>query len=570
MDTHDRTAQHIKDSLDTKNLAECLTPTGRFSYCALCATSLSCLYKDHVHNEFKLDCLRILCNHLKLMLQLRTMQEMASCELPLDAKVYVRSLKKEEVLKDGLMIIVQDLLLLAISNGTYDARWRVLILYVTRIFDLDLNIVDNFELQVVNCLSNFLPAQTEQEQADAARRNNISKTKRFAMIGLASVGGGILIGLTGGLAAPLIGSGLASVLGSSAIFGAIGTIGGSAVIGSLFGVAGASLTGYKMHKRVGDIEEFQFHKLSTDTETGDVHLHITIVISGWLSDERESSYIQPWEYLRDSPEQYYLRYESSYLLELGKAMDYFLSFAVSVAVQESLKYTVLSGLMAAIAWPAGILGLSSVIDNPWGVCCRRSAQVGKQLADTLLTHSHGNRPVTLIGYSLGARVIYYCLREMSQREKCHGIVQNAILIGTPCTRNSSEWNKITQVVAGRVVNAYCRSDWLLKFLYRTLSMQANGVAGLEAVQSSNDRIENIDLTSIVSGHFDYPQKLSEILMFIGINVDESAKLKHQIISTQSMPEGMCEKLNINNHFDNMKKSKSEIDLAIMSKNNEGQ
>lgn len=45
---------------------------------------------------------------------------------------------------------------------------------------------------------------------------------------------------------------------------------------------------------------------------------------------------------------------------------------------------------------------------------------------------------------------------MSQREKCHGIIQNAILIGTPCTRNSSEWNKITQIVAGRIVNAYCR------------------------------------------------------------------------------------------------------------------
>jgi len=45
--------------------------------------------------------------------------------------------------------------------GTYDARWRVLILYINRVFDLDLNIVDNFELTVVNCLSNFLPAQTE-------------------------------------------------------------------------------------------------------------------------------------------------------------------------------------------------------------------------------------------------------------------------------------------------------------------------------------------------------------------------------------------------------------------------
>jgi len=45
--------------------------------------------------------------------------------------------------------------------GIYDARWRVLILYVTRVFDLDLSVVDNFELSVVNCLSNFLPVQTE-------------------------------------------------------------------------------------------------------------------------------------------------------------------------------------------------------------------------------------------------------------------------------------------------------------------------------------------------------------------------------------------------------------------------
>lgn len=45
--------------------------------------------------------------------------------------------------------------------GTYDSRWRVLILYVTRVFDLHLNTVDNFELKVVNCLSNFKPAQSE-------------------------------------------------------------------------------------------------------------------------------------------------------------------------------------------------------------------------------------------------------------------------------------------------------------------------------------------------------------------------------------------------------------------------
>jgi len=31
-------------------------------------------------------------------------------------------------------------------------------------------------------------------------------------------------------------------------------------------------------------------------------------------------------------------------------------------------------------------------------------------------------------------------------------------------------------------------------------MHANGVAGLQAIQSVNDRIENIDLTDIVSGN----------------------------------------------------------------------
>jgi len=68
------------------------------------------------------------------------------------------------------------------------------------------------------------------------------------------------------------------------------------------------------------------------------------------------------------------------------------------------------GLINAIAWPASLITLASVIDNPWGVCCRRSAEVGKLLAEVLLSREQGQRPVTLIGFSLGARVIYYCLR----------------------------------------------------------------------------------------------------------------------------------------------------------------
>ena len=46
-----------------------------------------------------------------------------------------------------------------------------------------------------------------------------------------------------------------------------------------------------------------------------------------------------------SREQYTLRYESKYLVELGRAIDYFMSIAVSVAVQKTLMETALAGFI---------------------------------------------------------------------------------------------------------------------------------------------------------------------------------------------------------------------------------
>lgn len=40
--------------------------------------------------------------------------------------------------------------------------------------------------------------------------------------------------------------------------------------------------------------------------------------------------------------------------------------------------------MAAIAWPAALLSVSNVIDNPWSVSMQRSVTTGRQLAEVLL------------------------------------------------------------------------------------------------------------------------------------------------------------------------------------------
>jgi len=98
------------------------------------------------------------------------------------------------------------------------------------------------------------------------------------MIGAAGVGGGLVIGLTGGLAAPIVAGALAGIFGTTFFASAAGI----AIITSLFGVTGAGLTGYRMARRVKDVEEFEF-----DLMRGGDRMNVSIFISGWLTSEED-------------------------------------------------------------------------------------------------------------------------------------------------------------------------------------------------------------------------------------------------------------------------------------------
>jgi len=100
----------------------------------------------------------------------------------------------------------------------------------------------------------------------------------------------------------------------------------------------------------------------------------------------------------------------------------------------------------------------------------RAQQLGIVMADILATYRQGKRPVTLIGYSLGARAIFVCLQELARRNLL-GIVEDAFLIGTPAPSEPNAWNEASKAVAGRFVNAYATNDWFLAFVYRATSVQ---------------------------------------------------------------------------------------------------
>uniref|UniRef100_A0A0K0CXB5 Transmembrane and coiled-coil domain-containing protein 4 n=1 Tax=Angiostrongylus cantonensis TaxID=6313 RepID=A0A0K0CXB5_ANGCA len=421
-----------------------------------------------------------------------------------DIATLITTIKDDRLVKEnGTIIVLSNLAVAFINSGNYDARYRVLLRHIATLLCV---VWEEFE----DC---FLPRQAKQIREKTQRKKKI---KRFLLVGAAGGVGGVLIGLTGGLAAPLVAAGAGALIGSGAA--GLATTAGAAVLGTTLGMAGAGLAGYKMNKRVGAIEEFAVEALSDG-----LSLHCTLVVSGWIEEDTPcgEAFERQWKRLNMSREQYTLRYESKYLQELGKAMDYIMSFAVSVAIQQTLMETALAGLLAAVAWPVTILSAASVLDNPWSVCVARAAEVGEHLAEVLLSRSHGKRPISLIGFSLGARVIYHCLLAMNKRAESAGIIEDVILLGAPVSASPKQWSQLCSVVGGRIINGYCETDWLLRFLYRTMCVQFT-IAGTGPVddKSNKKKIFNYNLSHIVKGHLDYSRKLTEVLAAVGVRVKE--------------------------------------------------
>jgi pimeloyl-ACP methyl ester carboxylesterase len=134
----------------------------------------------------------------------------------------------------------------------------------------------------------------------------------------------------------------------------------------------------------------------------------------------------------------------------------------------------------------------------------------------LIQRHLGVRPITLIGFSLGARVIFYALLELA-RLKQYGIVQDVILLGATVTAPTRTWNSARSVVSGRFINGYARNDWVLNYLFRATSGGLNTVAGLRAIEGVHG-LENVDVTDKIAGHMSYRTFMPLILDQLGFPV----------------------------------------------------
>jgi hypothetical protein len=390
---------------------------------------------------------------------LPTYEEHAGEELP-EAKLPSQLPNTETIDVDIRWTILCDLFLVLIADSHYDSRSRKLLEIVGEYLGVPWLDICRFEKRVTDALEMQEAANKENwnEDEHMENRRKMARNRRLMMMGLATVGGGLVIGLSAGLLAPVIGAGLAagfSTIGVAGTSGFLAGAGGAAIITTTGVVTGGTIAVRASNRRTGAVKTFEYRPLHNNKR-----VNLIVTVSGWMTGKVDDVRLPFSTVDPIMGDIYSVFWEPEMLQSMGQTINILATEALTQGLQQILGSTILIGLMAALQLPIVLTKLAYLIDNPWSVSVTRADAAGLILADSLIDRNLGSRPVTLVGFSIGSRVIFACLRELANKGQC-GIVQNVYLFGTPVVVNKDEYLKARSIVSGRFVNGYARNDWIL-------------------------------------------------------------------------------------------------------------
>ncbi|KAL1112239.1 hypothetical protein V6Z11_D02G114900 [Gossypium hirsutum] len=390
-------------------------------------------------------------------------------EKPIEEGKLLSEERKLTVLYELLSSCVADYVTDGGSKG-YDARHRVALRLLATWLNVKWTKMEAMEI-IVAC---NLIVRLKNEDAEQFGKSKNDKWKQAGIIGASALTGGSLVALTG--------------------------------------AAGAGLAGSRTVIRIEDLDEFEF--IQTGLYHNQGRLAVGILISGIAFEEED--FLRPWENYNDNLERYVLKWESKNLIALNAGiMEWITSKVASNLLQGGAMLTVLSTLLAEEPLPAALLAASDLIDSAWAIAVDRSDKAGKLLAELLISGLQGHRPVTLVGFSLGARVILKCLQCLAETQGDNaGLVERVVLLGAPIPIKDEKWEDARKMVAGRFVNVYHTNDWTLGIIFRA-SVLSTGLAGIQPVQLRG--IENVDATEYVEGHSSYLWMTKEILRQLDVD-----------------------------------------------------
>ena len=179
--------------------------------------------------------------------------------------------------------VLCDLFLVLIADSIYDSRSRVLLERVGSAMEVSWLEICRFEKRVTDSLEMQEAANKEtwDEAEHMENRRKLALKRKYMMMGLATVGGSLVIGLSAGLLAPVIGAGLAAgftTIGVAGTSSFLAGAGGTALIASGAVVTGGTIAVRASHRRTGAVQTFEYRPLHNNKR-----VNLIVTISGWMN-----------------------------------------------------------------------------------------------------------------------------------------------------------------------------------------------------------------------------------------------------------------------------------------------
>jgi hypothetical protein len=179
--------------------------------------------------------------------------------------------------------VLCDLFLTLIADSVYDSRSRVLLEKVGENMEVSWLEICRFEKRVTDALEMQQAAEKENWNEDEHKesRRKMALKKRYMMMGLATVGGSLVIGLSAGLLAPMIGAGLAAgftTIGVAGTSGFLAGAGGAAIITSGAAASGGIIAVRAANRRTGAVKTFEYRPLHNNKR-----VNLIVTVSGWMT-----------------------------------------------------------------------------------------------------------------------------------------------------------------------------------------------------------------------------------------------------------------------------------------------
>jgi hypothetical protein len=179
--------------------------------------------------------------------------------------------------------VLCDLFLTLVADSIYDARSRVLLERVGDHLNVPWTEICRFEKRVTDALEMQQAAEKENWNEDdhKEQRRKMALKKRYLVMGLATVGGSLVIGLSAGLLAPVIGAGLAAgftTIGVAGTGGFLAGAGGAAIITSTAVASGGIIAVKAANRRTGAVKTFEYRPLHNNKR-----VNLIVTVSGWMA-----------------------------------------------------------------------------------------------------------------------------------------------------------------------------------------------------------------------------------------------------------------------------------------------